>query len=106
MVLFSFNVAKNNSAFSKWLFDAQEKEYIVFFRDGNGETYVAGTSDVGLEFNFDKRIESKNGYGIELAGNLILPTFHTSEKYLTDLLEYVEFSNEFSDEFDSPTGNY
>jgi hypothetical protein len=92
---------KNRPAIQQFLLDYQHDEFIAFFRDGNDSYHIAGNQDVGLELQYIRSITDTNKINVQLQGSLTFPTLQTAESDLELLFQLIEFSSEFSTDFNA-----
>lgn len=92
---------KNRPVIQKFLLDHHYDEFIAFFKDGNDYYYIAGNQDVGLEMLYSRSIAEQNKITVNLQGQLTFSTLQTLESDLEVLFNSVEFSTEFSTDFNA-----
>ena len=97
--VFGWEFSKNNGSLTSWLLDTRQQEFIAIWTDRNGEVYVTGTSEVGLELSYDRVISNRNMVAVNLTGIIDQPTYNVSATDLNAFMEEVEFSEEYSVEF-------
>lgn len=92
---------KHNPVVQKFLLENEHHEFVAFFRDGNELFHIAGNCDVGLELMYTRSITDINNVSVSLTGLLPFPSLFSAETDLSSLFQAVEFSTEFSTEFNA-----
>jgi hypothetical protein len=96
------SVPKMSDTLRQWLFDNAERRWVAFCEDANGFTHIVGSPKIGCRLGILQstgiRRANKNENVIVLQGASIYPFIVLP---VIDILIVPEFSDEFSDEFNT-----
>lgn len=91
-----FEISGTETQARKWVIDNMKHEFIAMFGNRANQTFIIGNMDVGLELTFTNKVSPKNMMLVSLAGEMIVPTFQTTEFDLDSFFGNYEFSDEFN----------
>lgn len=98
-VSFSFEIPKNRADITTWLQNNTYNDFLVLFRDGNGECYISGDMQTALRISSSRAVGSKNVCSVGIDGQLRQRSYNIAGVDESQLSTAVEFSPEFSFDF-------
>jgi hypothetical protein len=101
MPSFSFEIPKVTTAVSLWLSSNKNRRFLCMWRDGNQCCYLTGSKNTGLKLLYSKDVSNENKYVVSLGTESCEPTRMLAGLVLSEMFKPVEFSNEFSFDYNS-----
>ncbi|MEA5259455.1 hypothetical protein VB264_16770 [Arcicella aquatica] len=79
-----------NKALLSWLYANQARRFIGFWRDTNGECFMAGNKDNGLRYQYRRAITDRSMIQVSIAGKFTQPSYFLDSSFI-NTVQFQQF---------------